>query len=88
MSAEDCEYTADEMMENTHTVSVPGAVNVTVMPCRGLVLDVRRVDGDTTSFLLRSPVNLAVVGKLRSTGICKHFGDGGGESGLSVIDVA
>ena len=44
-----------------------GTVNVAVVTGSGLILDVSRVDGDTTSLLLGSLVDLVVVGELGTT---------------------
>lgn len=59
-----------------------------VVPVVGLIFDVGRVNGDTTSPLLRRFVDICVVGELRTTTLCEHLGDSGGQGGLSVIDVA
>lgn len=69
------------------TVSVSGTVDVTVVPVLGLILDVRRVDSDTTSTFLRGLVNVSVVGELSASTLGEDFGDSSGQSGLSVIDV-
>lgn len=58
-----------------------------IMPVVGLVLDMGRVDGDTTSPLLRRFVDICVVRELCTTTLCKHFGNSGSQGGLSVIDV-
>src|SRR5690606_2174228 len=44
-----------------HIVSVTGAVNVCVVTSRGIILNVGRVDGDTTSLLFRRVVDLIVA---------------------------
>lgn len=44
-------------------------------------------DGDTSSLLLRSLVDLGVVHELSSTLLGKVLGDSGGQSCLSVVDV-
>lgn len=66
----------------TLTISVSGAVNVTVVPAGTLVLNVRRVDGDTTGLLFRR-----VVRELGTTLLSEHLGDSGGQGGFAVIDV-
>jgi len=58
-----------------------------VMTIRRLVLDMRRVDGNTTRLLLRSFVDLAIVGELGSTSYRKDLGNGSGKRRLSMIDV-
>lgn len=65
-----------------------GTVNVTVMAGSGLILDVSRVDGNTTSFLFRRLVDLVVVGELGTTLGRQNFGDGSGKGSLTVVDVA
>jgi len=47
----------------------------------------RSTDGDTSSLLLRSLVDLGVVHELSSTLLREMLGDGGGQSRLSVVDV-
>lgn len=69
------------------TVGVSGAVNVSIMPVRGLVLNVCRVDGDTTRTLLRGLVNVSVVRELGTSSLRKNLGDCGGQRRLSVVDV-
>ena len=64
------------------------AVNVSVMPVSRLVFDVCRVDGDTTSFLLRSFVDLVIASELGSTGLCENLGNSCGKSGFTMVDVA
>jgi len=61
---------------------------MTVMAIGRLVLDMRRVNGNTTRLLLRSFVDLAIVGELGSTSCRKDLGDGSGKCRLSVINVA
>jgi hypothetical protein len=52
-----------------------------------LILDVSRVDSDTTSLLLGSLVNLTVVGELGGTALGKDPGNGGGQRRLTVVDM-
>ena len=54
----------------------------------GLVLDVSGVDGDTTLSLFGSLVDGRVVGVLSAAEHCQILGDGSGQSGLAVVDVA
>ncbi len=54
----------------------------------GLILDVRRVNGDTTSLLLRGSVNGGVVTELGATSLGEDLGDSSGKRGLAVVDVA
>ena len=60
---------------------------MTVMPFVRLILYMSRVDGDTTGLFFGSFVNLRVVGELRTTLLRENFGDGCGQSCLSVVDV-
>ena len=65
-----------------------GAVNVTVVPVLGLVLDVRGVDGDFTGLFFRSAVNVLVGHGLTPALFGEDLGDGLGERGFAVIDMA
>ena len=49
------------------TISMSRAVNLTVVTFLRFVFDVRRIDGNSTSFLFRSLVNLVVVCELGTT---------------------
>jgi hypothetical protein len=69
------------------TISVARAINVTVVPCVSFVLNMRRVDCDSTGLLLRSTVDLRVVGELGGTLFRKDFRDSGGKSSLAMINV-
>lgn len=60
---------------------------MTVVPVGRLVLDMSRVDGDTSGFLFRGLVNLSIVGELGTSLLSKNFCDGSGQGCLSVIDV-
>ena len=53
-----------------------------------LVLDVRGVNGDTASLLLRCLVNLGVVGEARGALLGENLGNSGGQRGLAMVDVA
>ena len=69
-------------------VGVAGAVNVRIVTLHGLVLDVRGVDRDASGFLFGRLVDLIVLHDLGLTlGRAVH-GDGGGKSGLAVVNVA
>ena len=67
------------------------AVDVSVVTLFGLVLDVGGVDGDTALLLFRSVVDLVeglhLVG-ITGDALCEHLGNGGGEGGLTVVNVA
>ena len=47
-----------------------------------------RRDGDSSGFLLRGLVDLVERHRLGAPGLRQHLGDGGGEGGLAVVDVA
>ena len=74
-----------------HIVGVARAVHVSVVTLLGLVLNVSGVDGDTALFLFRGVVDLVeglhLVGVTGYT-LCEYLGDGGGEGGLTVVNVA
>ena len=59
-----------------------------VVTVGGLVLDVSRVDGDTTRLFLGSLVDLVVVGELGGTLGREDLGDSSGQGGLSMINMA
>ena len=78
--------TGDHVLD---VVSVARAVNVSVVTLGGIVLNVGGVDGDTTSLLLRSVVDLIELKSLAYTVVLsKNGGDCRGKSGLTVIDVS
>ena len=52
------------------------AVDMAVVAIRSLVLNMGRVDGDTTSFLLRRLIYLRIVDKLASSLFSEDFCDG------------
>lgn len=52
-----------------------------------LVLDMCRVDSDTTGLFFRRLVNLRVVGEARSALLREDLGDGRRQGGLSMINV-
>ena len=58
------------------------------MPAARLVLDVCRVNGNTTSALLGRLVDVSVVGELRASLLCEDFGDSRSQSGLSMVDMS
>ena len=71
-----------------HVIGVAGAIDVRVMAIGGLVLDVSRRDGDAAGLLFRRLVDLVVGGEGGATGFGQHLGDGRGQRGLAVVDVA
>lgn len=69
-------------------IGVAGAVHVGVVAALSLVLDGGGVDGDSTRTLLRGGVDFIVLlGDAVAHGGQGH-GEGGGERGLAVVDVA
>ena len=68
-------------------VGVTGAIDVRVVTVVRLVLDVRRVDRDPASLLLRGLVDVRVVHERRATALGEALRDGGGQRGLAVINV-
>ena len=64
------------------------AVNVGIVAGVSLILHVGGVDGDAALTLLRSLINGAVVGIVRLALHGEVLGDGGGEGGLAVVNVA
>ena len=70
-----------------HIISVPGAVNVSVVTIFGLILDVCCRNCDTTLALLGCTVDL-VVGTLFSKSlISKSGGDSSSQRGFAVVNV-
>ena len=64
------------------------AVNVGIVTLLGLVLHVGGVDGNAALTLLRSLINAGVVGVLGLALQGQPLGDGSGQSGLAVVNVA
>ena len=69
------------------TISVSRTVDVAIVTGVTLVLDMCRVDSDTTGLFLRRLVNLRVVGEVRSALLREDLGDGRRQGGLSMINV-
>ena len=63
------------------------AVDVCVVAVLGLVLDVSRVDGDTTCLLFRCVIDSIVVEGLVAEQSCTVHRDSSCESGLTMVDV-
>ncbi len=82
--AVDLRRTGDHVL---HVVRVAGHVDVRVVPGRGLVLDVRDVDGDPPRGLLGRAVDLPERHVTAHAPVRQDLRDGGGESGLPVVDV-
>ena len=69
-------------------VGVTGAVDVCVVPVRGLVLDVRGRDRDPARLLLRSVVDRLERPHLGAAELLvQHLGDRGGQRRLAMVDV-
>lgn len=77
----------DTNVRDALTIGVTRAVDVAIVPIRGLVLHVSRVDGDATSSLLGSLVNVRIVSEFGTSCFGENLGDCGRQSGLAVIDV-
>ncbi len=58
------------------------------MTGRGVVFYVGGVDGDTTLTLFRGLVDLVEGEGLTTVVLGQHVGDGGGQGGLTVVNVA
>ena len=71
-----------------NVVSMARAVHVGIVTGSGLILHVSGVDGDTTLALLGSLVDGRVVGVLSAAQHRQVLGDGSGQSGLTMVDVA
>ncbi len=65
-----------------------GAVDVCIVSLCSLILDVRRVDGDTTLFLFGSLVDLIESNSLAALADSENAGDCSGQSGFAVVNVA
>jgi hypothetical protein len=63
------------------------AIDVTIVTVLGGVLDVGRVNGNTTSLFFWSIINGGVVTECRETRFCKDLGNCRGQGSLTVIDV-
>jgi len=63
-------------------------VDVAIVSRTGLILDMCRIDSNAAGSLLRSPVDLGVVGEFRRTLISEYSSDSGGQCGLAMVDMA
>lgn len=52
-----------------------------------LILDMSRVDGNTTGFLFWRLINLVIISEFRTASLSQNFGDSGSQSCLSMVDV-
>lgn len=69
-------------------VDVAGAVDVCEVAGVCFVLDCCGVDGDTSGLLLGGLVDRGILVVFRFVFLAEIFGDGGGEGGFAVVDVA
>ena len=69
-------------------VSVPRAVDVSVVTVLGLVLDVGGVNRDTTGPFFRGGIDRTIGHVFGKAFERKDVGDGRGKGGLAVVDVA
>lgn len=78
--------TGDHVLD---VVGVTGSIDVRVVALLGLVLNMRDVDRDTASLLLRSLVDLVEGRSLVEirVRVVQNLGDGRGQRGLAVVDV-
>ena len=67
---------------------MPGTVDVCEVAGVSFVLDGSGVDGDTSGLLLGSLVDGGILVVFRFVLVAEIFGDGRGEGGLAVVDVA
>ena len=70
-----------------HIVGMARAIDVRVMPVRGLVFDVRGRDRDAARLLFRRLVDLVVRGERRTAGFRQHLGDRRRQRRLAMVDV-
>ena len=68
-------------------VGVTGAVDVSVVPIFGFVLDVGGIDRDAAGFFFRGGVDVRVALGLGEALFGEGGGDGGGQSGFAMVDV-
>ena len=71
-----------------HVVGVPWAVNVRVVTSRGIVLNVRGVDGDTTCFFFRCVIDLVESTRLATEFLSQYVGDCSSQGSFTVVNVA
>ena len=69
------------------TISVSRTVDVAIVTGVTLVLDMCRVDSDTTGLFLRRLVNLGIVGELGSPLLRQNLGNGCSQCSLAMVDV-
>ena len=70
-----------------HIVGVARAVYVSVVTVGRLILNVRRVDGDTAFLFLGSVVDRVERAQFGKAFFCKYSRDSSGKGGLTVVNV-
>ncbi len=71
-----------------HVVGVPWAVNVRVVTSRGVILNVRGVDGDTTSFFFWRVIDLVESTCRTAVGFSQYGSDRCSQGSFTVVNVA
>ncbi|MNP07917.1 hypothetical protein D3C76_999650 [compost metagenome] len=71
-----------------NVVGVPWAVNVRVVTSRGVILNVRSVDGDTTSFFFWRVIDLVESTCRTAVGFSQNGGDCCSQGSFTVVNVA
>ncbi len=71
-----------------HVVGVPWAVNVRVVTSRGVIFNVRGVDGDTTSFFFWRVIDLVESTCRTAVGFSQYGGDRCSQGSFTVVNVA
>ncbi len=70
-----------------HIVGVAWAVNVSVVTCSSLILNVCGVDGDTAGFFFRRAVDLIKCTSLAAVGFSQYGSDSCSQGGFTVVNV-
>ncbi|PPE58917.1 hypothetical protein F157LOC_02900 [Pectobacterium brasiliense] len=71
-----------------HIVGVSWAVNVRIVARRGIVLNVRRVDGDTTCFFFWCVIDLVECTRVTTVGFSQNGSDCSSQSRFTMVNVA
>ncbi len=74
--------------QQQHTTQSHVPINMSVMPIRSLVFNMRRINGNFPSLFFGGPVNLFVRQGLTPTLGTQHLGNGLGQGRLAMIDVS
>jgi len=70
------------------TVSMSRTVDMAIVAAVRFILDVRRVDGDTASFLFRRFIDLGIVREFCSTFVGEDLGDSCSQGRFSMVDMS